>query len=67
MKKIVVYKARSFADAERWDRQFWRRAGAAARFEAMYSMVVDYLKMRGQWNGRMPRLRKDVQRVRYLR
>jgi len=44
MKKIVVYKARSFADAERWDRQFWRRAGAAARFEAMYSMVVDYLR-----------------------
>jgi len=48
MRKIWVHRAKSFADAERFDAWFWRRAGAAARFEAAWSMVSDFLKMRGK-------------------
>ena len=61
-RRIVVHKARSFEDAERFDAQFWRRAGAAARFEAIWSMVRDFLKLRGV-SGDQPRLRRSVQRL----
>lgn len=62
MKKIWVHKAKSFEDAERFDAWFWRRAGAAARFSAMWSMVGDFLKLRGK-SGVQPRLRRSVQHV----
>jgi hypothetical protein len=62
MKKIWVHKAKSFEDAERFDRWFWRQAGAAARFSAMWSMVSDYLKMQGK-SGVQPRLRRSVQSI----
>ena len=65
MKKIMVHKARSFADAARWDRQFWRRAGAAVRLAAVWSMVGDWLKMQGK-SGVQPRLRRTVQHIKYL-
>ncbi len=64
-KRVVVHKARSFEDAERFDARFWRRAGAAARFDAVWSMVKDFLKLRGQ-SGDQPRLRRDVLRVRHF-
>jgi hypothetical protein len=62
MKRMQVHKATSFEDAERWDEQFWRRAGAAARFEAVWSMVGDFLKLRGK-SGVQPRLRRSVLRI----
>jgi len=62
MKKIWVHKAKSFEDAERWDRWFWRRAGAAARFEATWEMVGEFLKMRGKSRDEL-RLKRSVQRV----
>jgi len=65
-KRVVVHKARSFEEAERFDARFWRRAGAAARFEAVWSMVMDLLKIRGASGGE-PRLRISVQHIRRLR
>ena len=62
MKKVWVHKAKSFEDAERWDRWFWRRAGAAARFEAAWTMVGDFLKMRGKSRDQL-RLRRSVQNI----
>lgn len=62
MKKVWVHKAKSFEDAERWDAWFWRRAGAAARFEAAWAMVGEYLKMRGQSRAQL-RLRRSVLHV----
>ena len=64
-KHVVVHKARSFEEAERFDARFWRRAGAAARFEAVWSMVRDFLKLRGQ-SGDQPRLRRSVQHIQHL-
>ncbi|OGX38508.1 MAG: hypothetical protein A3D87_05670 [Omnitrophica WOR_2 bacterium RIFCSPHIGHO2_02_FULL_50_17] len=62
MKKIWVHKAKSFKDAEEWDRKFWRRAGAQARFAAACSMVKDYLKMKGK-SEHLLRLQRTVQRI----
>ena len=62
MKKIWVHKAKSFRDAEQFDIRFWRRAGAAARFEAAWTMVNDFFKMRGESDAKL-RLRRSVQRV----
>ncbi len=65
MEKVWVHKAKSFEEAERWDRWFWRRAGAAARFEATWEMVEEFLKMRGK-SGVQPRLRRTVQHVQHV-
>ncbi len=58
MKKIWVHKAKSFEDAEAFDVRFWRRAGAAARFEASWAMVGEWLKLRGK-SGDQP-LRSSI-------
>ena len=60
--KIQVHKARSFEDAERFDAQFWRRAGAAARFSATWLMVEEFLKLRRKSRGQL-RLRRTVQHI----
>lgn len=65
MRQIRVHKARSFRDAELFDIQFWRRAGARARFSASWLMVIEYLKMRGKHRGQ-PRLRRSVQHIERL-
>ena len=65
MKKIWVHKAKSFEDAERFDAWFWQRAGAAARFEATWAAVGDFLKLRGKSSGQ-PRLRRTLQHVKHL-
>ena len=62
MKKIWVHKAKSFEDAERFDRWFWRQAGAEARFSATWLAVIDFMKLRGK-SGGQPRLRRSVQSV----
>jgi|GEM_PF-2019327 len=66
MKKAWVHKAKSFEEAERSDAAFWRRAGAAARFEAGWTMVGEFLTMRGNSRAQL-RLRRSVQRVRRSR
>lgn len=64
-RKIWEHKATSFEDAERWNRWFWRRAGAQVRFSAAWLMIGDFFKMRGQ-SGRLPRLRRSVQVVKQI-
>ena len=65
MKKIWVHKSHSFKEAEEWDRKFWRRAGAQARFAAAYECVKDYFKMKGI-HERYLRLRRSVQNIEHL-
>ena len=65
MKKIWVHKAKSFKEAEEWDRKFWRRVGAQARFAAAYQILKDYMKINGK-DARSLRLRKSVQTIKRL-
>lgn len=65
MRKIWVHKAKSFKDAEEWDRKFWRRAGSYARFAAAFECLKDYCKMKGR-NERSLRLRRSVQSIERL-
>ncbi|MBI5416208.1 MAG: hypothetical protein HZA29_05275 [Candidatus Omnitrophica bacterium] len=65
MKKIRVHKAKSFKDAEEWDRKFWRHAGAQARFAAAHEAIKDYFKMKGI-HARHLRLRRSVQSIERL-
>jgi len=65
MKKITIHKTTSFKEAEKFDIRFWQRAGAEARFSAMWIMVGEFLKIRGKPNGQ-PRLRRSVQSIKYL-
>lgn len=64
MRKAQVHLAYSFQEAENFDRRFWKRAGAAMRFVAAWSCVKDYFKMRGH-HGRLPRLRRTVQSIKF--
>lgn len=64
-RKIYVNKSRSFEEAAQWDVRFWKRAGAEARFAAAWSMVGDFLKMRGK-SGGQPRLRRTVQILKHV-
>ena len=64
-KRIQVHIAHSFEDAEKWDRDFWRRAGAQARFAAAYECIKDYFKMKGI-HERHLRLRRSVQNIERL-
>ena len=65
MKKVWIHQAKSWKDAEEFDVRFWRAAGAAARFEAAWAAVGDFLKLRGK-SGDQPRLRRTVQHVKHL-
>lgn len=60
--RVWVHKAYTFKEAEDFDIKFWRKAGAAARFAATWSMVMDWQKMKGQRCGQL-RLQKTVQRI----
>lgn len=62
MKKIWIHKAKSFKDAEDWDRKFWRQAGVHARFSAARDLLKDYFKMKGK-DARSLRLRRSVQNI----
>lgn len=62
MKKAFVNKAYSFEEAEKFDVWFWHRAGVGARFSAAWSMVLDYLKIKGH-RGNQPRLRRTLQKI----
>lgn len=60
-RKILENLAHSFKDAEEFDWKFWRRAGAQARFEAAWSCIIDYYKMKGinDYESKL-RLRRSV-------
>lgn len=62
---MMFHVGHSFQEAEEWNIKFWRRVGARGRFEAAWSLIGDYFKMRGK-HGRVPRLRRDVLRIERL-
>ena len=66
-RRIVTERlARRDADDGSFDRAFWRRAGAEARFAAAWDMVAEVQRMRGQ-DVREPRLLRSVARFRRRR
>lgn len=62
MKKVWMHKSHSFKEAEEFDIMFWRRAGAEARFSAMWKCVEDFYKLKGR-HGYKLRLQKSVQNI----
>ncbi len=44
-KRMEVHRARDFADAERWDLEFWQRQGPEARLSAFVSLRDDCEKV----------------------
>ncbi len=45
-KIIDVYRARDFADANRWDLQFWQKQSPQARLSALIAIRDDIKKVR---------------------
>ena len=46
-KKIVAYRAKDFADAERWDLEFWQQQSPAVRLSALVAIRRDITKVAG--------------------
>ncbi len=44
-KRMVVHRATDFADAERWDLQFWQSQTPEARLEAFAAIRADVAKV----------------------
>lgn len=59
-KKIWVNKTKSFKKAEEFDVFFWKRAGANAKFVALWGMVKDFYKLKNIKNGNKLRLQRTV-------
>lgn len=62
-KKIWVNKAKSFKEAEEFDILFWKRAGSAAKFAALWGMVKDFYKLKNIKNGNKLRLQRTIWRI----
>lgn len=45
-KKIEAYRARNFADAERWDLEFWQKQSPDIRLSALIAIRNDIKKVR---------------------
>ncbi|HUJ11152.1 MAG TPA: hypothetical protein VL171_14115 [Verrucomicrobiae bacterium] len=39
--RIVAYRAKNFADAERWDLEYWQRQSPEARLSALVAIHAD--------------------------
>ncbi len=46
--RIVVHKAVSFADAERWDLEYWQAQTPAARLAALVAIHRDVKKVKAK-------------------
>jgi hypothetical protein len=46
-KRMVSYSARDFADAERWDLEFWQNQSPDTRLSALVAIRNDVLKVIG--------------------
>lgn len=64
-KQIWEHKAFSQREAKRFDVEFWKKAGAQARFAAAWQMIRDLFKIRGQHAPKL-RLRRSVQNIEWL-
>jgi hypothetical protein len=58
-RRISARVVRSHDEIAEFNREFWRRQGHEARFEAAWDMMLDVLRMRGE-RARQPRLRRSV-------
>ena len=61
-RRQIMERLTTLADTASFDRLFWRRQGAYARFAATWQTVAEYYAFRGQ-RGTQPRLRRSVQRL----
>lgn len=48
---------------ENFDREFWRKAGAEAKFAAAWEMVSEYWLIRGKKDAGQQRLQRSVQNI----
>ncbi len=65
--RFQIHLAHSHQDADAFNSNFWKKAGAFARFAAAWQMVLDYhTKIKGK-HGRLPRLRRSVQNIQFTR
>lgn len=49
--RIVTHKARGFADAERWDLEFWQKQTPEMRLSALVALRRDILKIKGSFKN----------------
>jgi len=61
-KKIWTNKARSFKEADTFDREFWQKQKAQARFAATWKTISVFYKIRGM-HGYKLRLQRSVQNI----
>ena len=45
-KRIVGYHAKNFADAERWDLEFWQKQSPDMRLSALVAIRNDIMKIK---------------------
>ena len=67
-RKIYSNKAYSFEDAEKFNQEFWQRAGSDAIFSAAWIMLEDFYRFKGlryEEYADLLRLRKSVQNIKY--
>lgn len=50
-KKIVVNRAQSFEEAERWDLDYWQSLTPEDRLSALVALHQDYIKIKGKNAG----------------
>ena len=62
MKKIWINKARSYEEAQQFDRKFWQKAGVTARFSAAWIMIKEHQKIKGTHGDKL-RLRRSIQNI----
>ena len=49
--KIAAHKAHDFADAERWDLEFWQKQTPETRLSALVALRRDILKIKGSFKN----------------
>ncbi|MCK4762709.1 MAG: hypothetical protein KAW12_10980 [Candidatus Aminicenantes bacterium] len=64
-KKIMVTRKirRGSDDKKEFDREFWKNAGAEAKFAAAWEMVNEHLLIRGKKDAGQQRLQRSVQNI----
>lgn len=66
-KRNITARLINIKDNDRsFDLEFWQQAGAEARFEAAWQMVLDMLTIRGE-DGNQSRLQRSVENIERLR
>jgi hypothetical protein len=57
-RRMLVHRAESFADADRWDLEFWQRRSPAERLSALVAIHADVQAIkRGRQKARRLRVR----------